>query len=92
MLELCLVLLCLTREEESFSVDVAKHIYNLIFFVCLLWASFILSYLSSLLPVFRSLSCPVCHLPSPVSPAEDMAHSLVSLCLLQPPQGPRQYH
>lgn len=36
--------------------------------------------------------CPDRQLPSPVSSAKDVAHSLVFVCLLQPPQGQGQYH
>lgn len=42
-------------------------------------------------PSVRSLLA-VCELPSPVTPAEDLAHPLVPVCVLQPPQRQRQHH
>ena len=37
-------------------------------------------------------SLAVGELPAPVPPAEDLAHPLVPLRVLQPPQGPGQHH
>lgn len=88
-----LPLFCAYRGAEQLDYEYDKpNIKFDLYFVFPFWGPFLLPRHSSPLSVFQTWSRPVCHLPASVPPAEDMAHSLVPFCLLQPPQGPRQHH